>query len=222
MRRESEELTGPEREEHERAIADLIGELAASETARRIADESIEGARQLAREQRTNGEKVRSGTATFPLDFSLIGWIKKKDSVEPVMVEEYEDNNIKYYFSSLIGEDSVTKNAFEALETQGLAEELIDEIKRTCLPELWERILSGDRKLRPVSVGGKKKTKPSNSLNTTYPAYKIDVRGTNNRAVIIVGGRIDGAPVFFLAALYDHDDQPKIDQHMFLNKTKKS
>jgi hypothetical protein len=47
-------------------------------------------------------------------------------------------------------------------------------------------------------------------VDTNYSAYKLDLMGTNNRAVVLKLDDVLGLPVYALAAIYDHNHDKKI------------
>ena len=148
--------------------------------------------------------KQKKPTTTIKL--SKIGWLDGQDE-QPLSLEKLEDDDI--YLGSIVEQNNATRRAKEKLEAQNEWDKLLDRLKDG-LPQLWQNILMGSGNLRPVAKGGRKNGKKQQALNTTYPAYKIGVEGSNNRAVILLGEKLDGKPVFILAALYDHEDQKAI------------
>ena len=154
------------------------------------------------------------------VDMGKIGWMPQEGMLS-VGCKSIGKGENRFLFGSIVEEDRVANRAAEKLKDSGEWGDLIQKIETEAIPQLWLRILRGDRNLRPVSIGGRslKEVTPDNSMNTTYPAYKIGVHGTNNRALVIVMDRHDdGSPVFILTALYDHDDQKRVLQHMFLKQ----
>lgn len=202
-----------ERAEQKRLIAELAGDIGVAEAVQDQASKDIESARAMARS--SCGKAETTSEATFPLDFSQIGWLGEEET-EPLPVERIEAPGLNYYFGSIIDRDNVTSEALEHLDREGIADDLLSKVKTVHLPRLWSDITSGGGSVRPISIKNNGKINQYRSLNTTYPAYKIDVQGTNNRAIVIVAGKIDGDPVLILATLYDHEDMRKIMRHMFL------
>ncbi len=218
LRAEGTNLSGDEKAAHDAMVEELAGELALSESIRRQTAEDIEQARSLAHssKSRETGEVTRS---RFPLDFAQIGWLSEKEA-QPIEVERVESRGLIYYFASIVGLDNIASKAMEHLNKEGTSAKLLSALRGEYIPGLWSDIIHGRGKSRPLSFGGGKRG-ADRSLNTTLPAYKIDVQGTNNRGIVLVPGRIDGAPVMVLAALFDHEDQPSILGHMGLGKRRK-
>jgi hypothetical protein len=79
---------------------------------------------------------------------------------------------------------------------------------------LLDDVFAGRGRLRPVNKlkAGTQGSVISGDriINTEYPAYKIGIRGTNNRAIVLLPEKIEGEQVVILAALYDHEDQQKV------------
>jgi hypothetical protein len=72
---------------------------------------------------------------------------------------------------------------------------------------LYDDILHGGRSLRPHTRRGGKSGRELAA--TDYPAYKLGVQATHNRAIalLLAGGE---QPVIALVALYDHDDDSSV------------
>ena len=151
------------------------------------------------------------------IDREKIGWLSGDGELN-VGLDQLDSKGVSFLFGSIVDEDGVTKGAADKLRASGEWEKLVGTLERDALPALWIRIGKGDRNLRPVSIGTRspKDVVADNSMNTIYPAYKIDVQGTNNRALIMLVDKIDDQPVFVLAAMYDHDDQQRVLNHTFL------
>jgi hypothetical protein len=156
---------------------------------------------------------------TSPVKLESIGWLQGEGSKD-VEVEKIESGDNTVYFGSIAEENRITRDAAEKLKASGEWDDLLQILKSEKLPMLWMEIQSGSRRIRPVSIGTRNinEVEPDNSMNTTYPAYKIDVHGTNNRALVMITGRKDGVPVFVLAAMYDHDDQQAVLNQLFLKQ----
>ncbi len=155
------------------------------------------------------------------VDFGEIGWIPSGEKISKPL-EKVGREDIPVYFGSIVEDDRVTKNAADRLIAEGEWDGLMEKLKTDVLPQLWTGIITGRGKIRPISRGNRpgRDVKAENSLDTSYPAYKVGVHGTNNRAIVLVVDKIDEVPVFMLAAMYDHDDQQRVMQHTFL-KTRK-
>lgn len=151
------------------------------------------------------------------LDGTKIGWIPG-DSGISVALEQMGDNERPYLFGNLVGGHRVTRDAFEHLEAEGEAKRLLGTLTGSVVPEFLENLRSRRGKLRPISIGNRipKSVEASRSLNTSYPAYKLDVLGTNNRAIILLPEKVEGVPVIVLAALYDHEDQDRVGHALYL------
>lgn len=158
---------------------------------------------------------------TAEVDFSKIGWVSSKDTVTK-HIEKTGRPETPVYFGSIVEEDRVTKAVADKLVASGEWDTLIEKLKTDTLPQLWNGIVGGRGNVRPISAGTRspKEVKAQTSLKTQYPAYKVDVHGTNNRAIVLITSKIDGNPVFMLAAMYDHDDQQQVIKHTF-QKTRK-
>lgn len=154
------------------------------------------------------------------IDFSRIGWINREESAE-VKAEEVKTVVKPYLFIDLTGENAVTRDLRDELKQQDVDTELMDTVKEKVIPKLWDGVKSGHSKgLRPVAIGNRsrKEVDPEQSLNTTYPAYKVDVQGTNNRGIILILDGSSEMPAFGLAALYDHDDDGRVHRSLFLKQ----
>jgi hypothetical protein len=144
------------------------------------------------------------------VDFSRIGWSQLQEN-GTVAGEKVDASGLTYTFVDLTGYNAATLDCKEALAVQmvkgqPLLPKLMERVKSTVIPQLYDGIKHG-KNLRPISrgVGNREKT-----VATTYPAYKEGVQGTNNRAILLL---LDDGPdgtVFGLAALYDHDDDEQI------------
>lgn len=156
---------------------------------------------------------------TSPIKLESIGWLQGEGS-HNVEIEKTGRKDNPVYFGSITGQNRVTHSAAENLKASGEWDSLLHTLKIEKLSMLWAEIQSGSRRIRPVSIGSRsiKDVEPDNSMNTTYPAYKIDVHGTNNRALVMMTDRKDEIPVFVLAAMYDHDDQQAVLNQLFLKQ----
>jgi hypothetical protein len=150
-----------------------------------------------------------------------IGWLASNGPLT-VPIERIEKGGIGYWFGTITDKHRVTKDALEHLGSQGKVNELTHHLKTNALPQFIRDVKTGSGKLRPVSKGtrGAKKVDPARSLNTKYPGYKMDVEGSNNRAIVLLPGKRDDSgrqeQVIILAALYEHEDQAKIYSALFL------
>lgn len=169
-------------------------------------DDTLRGLSMSNADKNPNRSESKQKEATTIIKLSKIGWLDGQDELT-LPLEKLEDKDI--YLGSLVEQNNATRRAKERLEAQNEWDKLLDRLEAG-LPQLWQNILTGSGGLRPVSIGGRKSGKNQHVLNTTYPAYKVGVEGTNNRAIIMVGDKLNGKPVFILAALYDHEDQVSI------------
>lgn len=210
-------LSGDERAEHESVIRELLAEMAVSEAIQAEASRHIAEARSYGK--RGNGKSHESSARKFAVDMKKIGWLESENQGE-VSVETVESPNLKYYFADMTDMHRVTKSAREDLRRQGEDEKLTTLLKEEKIPIMWQKVLHGSSEQRSISIGNRevKDVPASRSLNTTFPAFKLDVLGTNNRAIILKLGEVEGVPVFALAALYDHEAQDHVLNTLFLKK----
>jgi hypothetical protein len=200
----------------------LLGvQLAIEAMVNQQAKEDIEAARAANAQGRKLAGETNTSSAVTMLAGESIGWLASNGPLT-VPVERIEKDGIGYWFGAITDKHRVTKDAMARLERQGKAEKLINHLKTNALPQFIRNLKEGSRKLRPISKGtrGAKKVDPAQSLNTKYPAYKMDVEGTNNRAIVLLPGKRDDSgrqeQIIILAALYDHEDQAKIYSALFL------
>lgn len=205
-------LSTTARNEQRALIAELAAELAMTEALQAETDAYIARARQW---DQDDAPKVL--TQPFSFDFAKIGWLDD-DSTRKIQVEEVATPSLKYLFTDFTNDHPVTRRAAEHLQREGIKEKLVDSIIKEKIPIMWQEVLAGRGSQRSISIGNRevKDVQPARSLNTTLPAYKIDVLGTSNRAIIIKLGDVDDKPVFALAAVYDHEDQERVLQTLFL------
>ena len=154
------------------------------------------------------GEKDSEKVRQIELDTSKIGWLNDSESVV-VDAELCEYHDQKFWVANLTGHQNATKDAFEKLESQGLAEKLMDSIKGATGAAFIEDLRKGAGTLRPMSKGSGP-NKRDKKIDTEYPCYKIGVQGSNNRALLILPEKIDGQQVLVVAALFDHEDDQKV------------
>ena len=100
---------------------------------------------------------------------------------------------------------------------------LMAKITDEIIPQLWDDVMSGRGRQRPISIGSNyhvsRSLRADRCLDTQYPGYKLNVNGNSKRAILLILDRAeDQTPQFALAALYEHPDQPKIWNRMFINK----
>ncbi len=211
------DLTGHELTEHEELIAMIAGELALSEVLQRQAEQDIAAAKEMAAKNRQKvGEKTK---LTLSVDMARIGWINGEEKVD-LPAQKITTENMEYDFVDLTELSRPTKDLKERLERQkdkdgiSIASKLTESVKTNGIPNLSANIKQGHGKqLRPVSIGNRRKkdVTAEQSLNTSYTAYKINVQGTNNRAIVIsFGENKTGRPAFGLAILYDHVDETRV------------
>lgn len=154
------------------------------------------------------GEKNPDSVRQIELDNSKIGWLNGAESTT-VDAELCEYHDQKFWVANLTGHQNATKDAFQKLEGQGLAEKLMDSIKGATGAAFVEDLRKGAGTLRPMSKGGGP-NKRDKKIDTEYPCYKIGVQGSNNRAILILPEKIDGQQVLVVAALFDHEDDGKV------------
>jgi len=185
------------------AFGALAVELADNLFIQQQADEAIENAKRYSKQEEV--------TWHCTLDGEKLGWIPG-DSNITIKLEPKEKHDRKFLFGSIVSQHRVTDTAFKHLEAQGVADTLLQTLTEQSLPRFLAELQSGSRRLRPSNKTSAKGTAKSDdrNLNTAYPAYKLDVQGTNNRAIILLPEKQDGVQVIVLAALYDHEDQDKV------------
>jgi len=219
MRADALSLPLERREAIEHDVQEFLGEMALSEWMQSRAEEHIRRAKELAQ---GSGKEVLKESKTVTLDGSKIGWIPG-DSNITVALEEQGPEDHSYLFGTIVNDHRVTKTAYQHLEQEGIADHLMELLNENSIPRLLEDLKSGTGKLRPISMGGRtaKDVKPERSLNTQYPAYKVDVQGTSNRAIVLLADKQEETPVVILAAMYDHEDQGKVLSTLFLKGSHK-
>jgi hypothetical protein len=147
-------------------------------------------------------------TQNVELDTSKIGWIPGNDKIE-LEAERCEYQGQIFWVASITDQQKVTNEAYNKLEKQGIADKLMGSIKASAGAVFLQTLTSGSGSLRPMSKGRGSK-KRANTIDTEYPSYKIDVQGSNNRAILILPEKIEGQPVLIVAALFDHEDDGKV------------
>lgn len=205
-------LTTRERDEQKALIAELAAELAMAEAMQAETDEYIARARLW-----DQPETPKTPTQPFTFDFAKIGWLDD-DSTRKIRVAEVATPSLKYLFVDFTNDHPVTRRAGEHLQREGIKDKLVDSIVKEKIPIMWQEVLAGKGSQRSISIGNRdvKDVQTARSLNTTLPAYKIDVLGTSNRAIIVKLGDVGKKPVFALGAVYDHEDQERVLQTLFL------
>lgn len=195
---------------NQNAEVDIASAKSANIRGRRIAEEAQEIAK-------THGIAMLAG--------GKVGWLASNGPLS-VPVERQTKKEANFWLGTIIDKNSATRSAFEHLQDEGVDDKLMETLSGSVLPSFLVALKAGKGNLRPVSKGtrGMKHAKPERSLDTEYPAYKLDVQGTNYRAIIILPGKREHEEkqehVIILAALYDHGDQPKIMNSLF-GKVKK-
>lgn len=154
------------------------------------------------------GEKDSDSMRKIELDNSKIGWLNGAETTS-LNAELCEYHDQKFWVANLTSQQNATKDAFEKLESQGLAEKLMDSIKGATGAAFIEDLRKGAGTLRPMSKGAGP-NKRDKKIDTEYPCYKIGVQGSNNRALLILPEKIDGQQVLVVAALFDHEDDQKV------------
>ena len=147
-------------------------------------------------------------TQNVELDTSKIGWIPGSEKIE-LEAERCEYQGQTFWVASITDQQKVTNEAYNKLEKQGIADKLMGSIKASAGAVFLQTLTSGSGSLRPMSKG-KGSKKRANTIDTEYPSYKIDVQGSNNRAILILPEKIEGQPVLIVAALFDHEDDGKV------------
>jgi len=155
-----------------------------------------------------SGEKNPDNIRKIELDNSKIGWLKGSETTS-VNAELCEYHDQKFWVANLTGHQNATKDAFEKLEVQGLAEKLMNSIKGATGAAFVEDLRKGAGTLRPMAKGSGN-NKRDKKIDTEYPCYKIGVQGSNNRAILILPEKIDAQQVIVVVALFDHEDDQKI------------
>jgi hypothetical protein len=91
-------------------------------------------------------------------------------------------------------------------------------VEESVIPKIHQGILQG-KNVRSISVGGRSNSrlKSSQSLNTSYPAYKEGVLGTKNRVIVLrIDDKDSPRPTYAVAALFDHDDDRAVNRSFYL------
>ena len=174
-------------------------------------------------DQSADGSVEKASQTSVLIDPKKIGWLDGEEPFEvPVETIDQQESGLK--LASIVEMGSATKRAADSLRAQGEWDGLLQNLKQS-LPQFWQNVRMGKGSLRPISIGGRRPSQvdAQHALNTSYPAYKLDVKGTNNRALVLLvpaqPGQTDQAPVFVLAAMYDHEDQGRVLNSLF-TKTK--
>jgi hypothetical protein len=231
---EADGLPDLDKQAHLVAIQALEAEIRARDDAYRQAIEHIEQAKSLASSIRHAAGEIPAVTdASAPkakVDLKRIGWAEGEGTQEITTVLVTTPLG-KCLLADLTGLHRSTRDAAERLQSQGELDKLMDRIRNTVLPTLAVKLQGGDRSLRPVHIGNRRlnTVAAAQSLNTTYKAYKEDVEGSNNRAILLIleptelPAKPDGTPgevvpTFGVAAIYDHDDDRQIHNSLFLKQ----
>lgn len=207
----------------ENEVYELLSELAVTEAINAQVNEDIARAKALAAGRLSANAELDKTQTTTKIDGSRIGWLTSDEEFE-VPIERVEAGERSYWLASIIDKNSTTNSAFESLEKQGVSQELFRSVRDKSIPIFVEGIKSGKHALTgsPKSKSGLKRPNAKRSMKTDYPAYKVGVQGTNNRAIILITGAVDGEMIIVVAALYDHDDQHKITHSLFSGKISKN
>lgn len=220
LKEEAKFLSGEEKEEHEILIAQLAGDLALRESVLQGAQDDIQRARDMSAQSRRTKKDKKEIKPIVKVDFGKIGWIHEDNISEYEAERITTDDGMVIDFLDLTELSRITSDQFDKLEAEGVANGLLEIVKQQTIPKLWRGVIEGSSG-RPVSIGGMrlKDVPASRSLNTSYPGYKEDVHGTDNRAILLILDRNDdGIPAIALAALYDHDDDRAIHNALFLKQ----
>lgn len=217
MRSDAVGATPEEREAIEGEVQHFLGEMALGEWVQAQADAHIQRAKDFADGTPTPKKEVAQKPLSMTLDGAKIGWIPG-DSGITVALEQKGDEQHSYLFGSIVDDHRVTKAAYEHLESENMAEYLTGLLHENAIPRFLEALRSGTGGLRPISIGNRaaKDVRAERSLNTQYPAYKVDVQGTRNRAILLLPPKDGEDPVIILAAIYDHEDQSKVGNALYL------
>lgn len=212
LAREAAYLPEHERIAHEKLVSDLIGDIALREGLLGTYHQTMAYLR-----GEHKPETISQDIPKFRVDLSKIGWISGDESRE-LPVEVVEQDDMTFNFVDLSSCNSITNELRASLKKQGIDEDLMKILKTQSIPMLWSSVKSGRGKnIRPISIGNRKKSEVSadQSLMTSYPAYKMDVQGSNNRAILMILDGSDQSPTIGLAALFDHDDDTRIYRALF-------
>lgn len=173
--------------------------------------------------------EIDSNRAIVKIDASRIGWLKADGKID-VDVELCEHGGHAFWFGNIISNETNTKeinerteeetiiksnaaiSALQKLEQQSdknsgknMAEILMEDLRTNIGAKFVIDLLKGSSDLRPIHKT-RSKSNREKTVDTTISAYKLDVRGTDNRAIILMPGKVDGKFVILVAALFDHDD----------------
>lgn len=207
----NEQLAGipnqSERLQMSTAIGEMAIDLAMSEAYQENADRDIEALKAMATVRASKKEAKVEDTITV-IDAAKIGWINSEEKFEVAL-----EKNDGFWFADLTTESRITENAVEHLEREGVLHKLLASLKETVVPKVLHNIKHGGADVRSVSLGSPNRRNTGATeavINTTYPAYKADVHGTANRAILLLAGEHEGVPIVALAAIYDHEMQHKV------------
>jgi len=190
------------------AMEVLAKEIKEAELARDIAARAIKKARSY------QGQETETQERHVDVDCSRMGWIGE-DEVLVMPTTRVSGDESSYDFVDLIGLSSTTQALARKLDESGMGRAMRQEVRERNIPRLWRDIQEGGRNVRPIHDNGK--SRQVHALNTTYPAYKINVHGTHNRAIVLILGKnSDNTPVLGLAALYDHADDRVVHSKLFV------
>ncbi len=152
---------------------------------------------------------VKKEYYTFNSD--TIGWISdgEIDSTTEVITSEKLG---EYEFADLTGLNNKTRAVSEDLKKQGVLDKALEWIKTHGIEGLEDSIKRGGSS-NDFRVVNYSKGSAQRKINTSLPAYKFGVFGSNdNRAILIIMGKNKntGRNVYGLGAVYDHDDQEDV------------
>lgn len=181
-------------------------EIAVSDRIQRQAELDLQSAREYTIHTRDIAELAPP--TVIDLDAGKIGWLSSDDSLEVTVAPENLGEDA-FWFGSITDEHRVTAGAVEHLESEGIADDLIKTLVDSAIPKFLKQIKSNSGNLRPVNRAGVTGKKQRN-VNTTYPAYKLELHGSKNRVVVLLPEKIGAEQVVILAAIYDHEDQDKV------------
>jgi hypothetical protein len=153
-------------------------------------------------------EKEEKLKGSVEIDGSRIGWLNTDEKFS-TDIELLEYGGLEYWFGQTYDQHSSTKKAYEKLSLSDKAERLIGALKSSKAAKLIHSLDTGLGEFRPVNKNSTPKGNDK-KIDTDYPAYKLDVEGTNNRAIFLVLGKKDDRYILVLTALFDHDDDTMV------------
>lgn len=209
LEREGEGLTGEALEEHIFAVNALRREMEQSQTIQEQIEAEIARAKSYGA---AKPEEIKELPYIEILRRS-IGWLPQEkhnpDEKLDIPLTLYSFGEVEYYFGSLIEHDNVARDLRQELNDQGVADSLMQRLTEVALPILWKNIISGTNVRREVGV------------NSTFDAFKCDVDGTKDKALILTAPRLSDRPVLLLGVMYDRKENPRVTRHFYRYTKKK-